>query len=58
MSKHIDFQELDELMSSYTFKNITELWRYIDYLEHEQKKYEDLKDQIVLLKIMVDGLHN
>lgn len=50
MGKHIEFQELDELMSSYGFKTITEIWRYIDYLEREQKHYENLKYQITSLQ--------
>lgn len=52
MGKHIEFQELDELMSSYSFKTITELWAYINYLESEQKKYERLKDKIESNKML------
>ena len=56
MGKHIDFKELDQLMSSYGFKSITELWSYINYLEREQKYYESLKYQITTLTNTVNHL--
>ena len=44
-----DFEKLQSLLIYYNFKNIEDLYNYIDYLENVKSDYEFLKRQIDIL---------